>query len=56
MKKVFNFVTKNYYRLGSMMLSIVAITFWNDNFRFWMLVAAAAVLSGLQDIIDEIKN
>ena len=59
MKKILDFITNRYYRIGGLLISVIALEnlFEHDNyFCFWMLVTASAVLHGLQDIIDEIKR
>lgn len=56
MKKLIKFVTDKYYLLGSMTFSIVALltlAMEGGTFHFWMLTFAAAVLSGLHDIINK---
>lgn len=59
MKKFINYITDRYYLFGSLVFDLAALWFLTKegaSFQFWMLCFAAAVLSGIQDIVDNIKN
>ena len=59
MKKLFSYITDRYYLFGSLVFDLAALYFLakeGASFQFWMLCFAAAMLSGVQDIVDNIKN
>lgn len=59
MKKLINYITDRYYLLGGLVFDLAALyTLAKEgaSFHFWMLCFAAVVLSGIHDIVDNIKN
>ena len=55
MEKIFNFVSKKQLAIQSIILWVLAIANCGSN-QFWMFAIPAIIISGMQDILNELRN
>ena len=55
MKKIFEFLNDNVYRIQSLLLALAALVNY-DNGAFWLLLALSIGIMGIGEVVEQLKK